>query len=216
MNVYGKVYDNFIKEIDAIDNGVPMFEGGEPRYNISSGLSARVSRFNPVWNATETQIDVQEQFEKAKTLVGREFLDEVIYYTFVWWPARSLVLDALKNAKTIHSSGEILELKQFCPWKQHLFELEVKMNQVGVPKYVLYENKQDDYRVICVPVQPSSFICRKFLHKKWRGIRSDELQTVSGIETANFVHDTGFIGGCRTRDDALRMAVDSLNGDFID
>uniref|UniRef100_H2YVQ9 Uncharacterized protein n=1 Tax=Ciona savignyi TaxID=51511 RepID=H2YVQ9_CIOSA len=47
--IYDKVYEKFIQEIDAIDNGVNQFDG-EPRYHISTNISSRVSRLNPSWN----------------------------------------------------------------------------------------------------------------------------------------------------------------------
>lgn len=64
-----------------------------------------------------------------------------------------------------------------------------------------------------VPVQRGSFVCRKFLNKNWFGLRDEELEKVSGIPGSIFCHDTGFIGGDKTKEDALTMAIRSLNGD---
>ncbi|XP_035779764.1 MYG1 exonuclease-like [Anopheles albimanus] len=208
--VYRKVYDGMICEVDAIDNGVPMFEGGEPQYNISSHLSARAGKFNPVWNEPEPPPEDMERFEQAKAYVGQEFEDKVLYYVKSWWPARDIVRRALVNRFSIHESGAILELEKFCPWKEHLYELEKEHDAVGQAKYVIYFNKENDWRIICVPNQSASFVCRKFLAKPWRGVRDSELVTVSGIEGATFCHQTGFIGGNLTREGALRMAVASL------
>uniref|UniRef100_A0A336LPI0 CSON009741 protein n=1 Tax=Culicoides sonorensis TaxID=179676 RepID=A0A336LPI0_CULSO len=212
--VYKKLYESFIREIDAIDNGVPMFDG-EPRWTISTNLSSRVSHFNQTWNSKEN-FDAQAQFEKAKELVGGEFVDKIRYYTEVWWAARALVQTALKNRFNIHKSGEILELTEFCPWKQHLAELEKELELEGIAKYVLYKNSENDWRAICVPKTPDSFVCRKFLHKDWRGIRDSELEKISGIKDINFCHATGFIGGAKTREAALEMAVKSLEGNYQD
>lgn len=208
--VYRKLYDTLIAEIDAIDNGVPMFDG-EPKYSINTHLSARVSHFNPAWNEeSDDDTDAMKRFEKAKEYVGQEFVDKVLYYAKRWWPARELVQNAVKKRMEVHASGEILELEQFCPWKEHLFELEEQYNVVGVPKFVIYFNKENDWRVICVPLQSASFVCRKFLATPWRGVRDQELEKVSGIEGATFCHQTGFIGGNKTRAGALQMAVASL------
>ncbi|XP_053693612.1 MYG1 protein [Sabethes cyaneus] len=207
--VYRKLYDNMIAELDAIDNGVPMFDG-EPKYTINSHLSGRVARFNPAWNEEASDADVIKRFEQAKAYVGKEFVDSVLYYSVSWWPARDLVASAVKNRLNIHSSGAILELERFCPWKDHLYELEDEYNIVGLCKYVIYYNKENDWRVICVPLQPASFVCRKFLAAPWRGVRDEELATISGIEGSKFCHQTGFIGGNTTREGALRMAVASL------
>uniref|UniRef100_A0A182QRS7 Uncharacterized protein n=1 Tax=Anopheles farauti TaxID=69004 RepID=A0A182QRS7_9DIPT len=208
--VYKKVYDGLISEIDAIDNGVPMFEGGEPRYNISTHLSPRVGAFNARWDEPSPAPGCLERFDKAKAYVGAEFVDKVTFYASCWWPARDIVAKALTNRVTLHESGEIMELERFCPWKEHLYQLEQEEDLVGKIKYVIYFNKESDWRVICVPVQSSSFVCRKFLAKPWRGIRNAELEQVSGVTGATFCHQTGFIGGNRTREGALQMAKVSL------
>uniref|UniRef100_A0A182T8M8 Uncharacterized protein n=1 Tax=Anopheles maculatus TaxID=74869 RepID=A0A182T8M8_9DIPT len=210
LAIYKKVYDGLISEIDAIDNGVPMFDGGEPRYNISTHLSARVGAFNSRWDEPTPAPGCLERFEKAKAYVGLEFIDKVTYYASSWWPARDIVSKALANRLALHESGEILELEKPCPWKEHLYQLEQEQKLVGTPKYVIYCNKEHDWRVICVPVQPSSFVCRKFLAKAWRGVRDEELIGVSGIAGANFCHQSGFIGGNKTREGALKMAIASL------
>lgn len=207
--IYLQVYENLIKEIDGIDNGVPMFDG-EPMFNINTHVSSRVHKFNATWNTDNTNFDAMAQFEKAQKLVGSELVDAIVYYANVWWPARSLVEKAVEKRFEVHASGEILELDEFCPWKEHLYLLESELGIEGVPKYVLMENKPGDFRVICVPNTPKSFVCRKFLHKHWRGIRSNELMAISGINEANFVHASGFIGGAQTREAVLAMAVKSL------
>ncbi|XP_053679853.1 MYG1 exonuclease [Anopheles nili] len=210
LAVYKKIYDKLICEIDGIDNGVPMFEQGEPRYNISTHLSARVGAFNADWTDTAPAPDSLERFEKAKAYVGQEFINTVIYYAKSWWPARDVVAKALANRFALHESGEILELELFCPWKEHLYQLEEEQGVVGKAKYVIYCTREDEWRIICVPVQPASFVCRKFLAKPWRGIRDEDLSMVCGIAGAKFVHQSGFIGGNKTHDGAVQMAIESL------
>ncbi|KAG0173403.1 hypothetical protein DFQ28_001577 [Apophysomyces sp. BC1034] len=45
----------------------------------------------------------------------------------------------------------------------------------------------------------------------WRGLPLEDLRKVSGIKTATFVHASGFIGGCKSHDDALLMASKALD-----
>ncbi|KAL1396847.1 hypothetical protein pipiens_010211 [Culex pipiens pipiens] len=68
--------------------------------------------------------------------------------------------------------------------EKHLYELEGEHGIGGLPKYVIM-----------------------ILARKWRGERDDKLEEISGIEGANFCHQTGFNGGNRTREGTLRMAV---------
>ena len=59
--IYMAVYDGFIEEIDAIDNGVPMYAEGTPRYCINTHLSARVHILNPEWN-DDNNVDIYSLF----------------------------------------------------------------------------------------------------------------------------------------------------------
>lgn len=211
-NIYVKLYMGFVQEIDGIDNGVPMFDG-EPAYRVSTDLSSRVATFNVPWNAPDgaAAFDAQSQFEKAQQMVGAEFVDRVVYLASSWWPARRIVEEAVRGRFEVHESGAILELSQFAPWKEHLFELESEQKELaGVPIYVLSENRPGDFRVIGVPLNPKSFVGRKFLAKSWRGLRGADLEAASGVVGANFIHASGFIGGAATREAALQMAIKSL------
>jgi uncharacterized UPF0160 family protein len=211
-SIFTKIYQSFIQEIDGIDNGVPQFDG-EPQYRVNTHLSNRVKAFNPGWMDDKTPDEVDELFHKAKEYVGREFDDKVQYYGTSWLPARNIVEHAVKNRFNVHKSGEIIELERFCPWQEHLREIEKEMYGVEI-KYCLFNSGANDFRVQCVPVKEGSFICRKFLHKSWFGIRDDELEKVSGIEGIKFCHVTGFIGGHKTRDGTLKMAEMSLLAEY--
>merc|ERR1712051_750225 len=74
--VFDKVYENFIQEIDAIDNGISTHDG-EGRYSVSTNLSSRVSRLNPSWNDAEQDSEVG--FYQAMDPTRQEFLERVNY-----------------------------------------------------------------------------------------------------------------------------------------
>ncbi|KAH8326226.1 hypothetical protein KR067_003840, partial [Drosophila pandora] len=202
-----QIYRNLISELDAIDNGVPMFEGGEPVYKISTHLSARIGKLNPSWQ--ETNVDIEQRFSQAMEVAGREFVQNVIEVSCSWIAARDYVREALENAKSVYPSGEILVLKTFCPWKAHLADLEKEYKVEGVPKLVVF-NDGTSWRVAGVPVSPSSFVGRKFLPTPWRGLRDEELSKKAGVEGLVFVHHSGFIGGAKSEEAALSMAKKSI------
>lgn len=114
------------------------------------------------------------------------------------------------NSK-IDESGSILKLEQMVPWKSHLFDLEKELN---IPKdqikYVLFADKNGSYRVQCVSESENSFVNRLSLPAEWRGLRDDELSRLSGIDGCIFVHASGFIGGNKTFEGALKMAQQAL------
>ena len=82
--IYLFVYEGFVEELDAIDNGIPMYAEGHPRYRINTHLSARVHKLNPEWNATgESSVD--DLFKQAMDLVGNEFTEKIFEVcTFVY------------------------------------------------------------------------------------------------------------------------------------
>ncbi|CAH3197508.1 unnamed protein product, partial [Porites evermanni] len=206
--IYDKIYENFVQEIDAIDNGISQCDG-EPRYSINTNLSSRVSHLNPRWN--DPNPDSEKQFQKAMNLVGEEFLDRVCFYRDSWLPARGLVKGALCKRQEVDPSGEIIEFEEGgFPWKEHLFELEKDLNIEGEIKFVIYTDQNHKWRVQCVPVRPDSFENRLSLLEEWRGIRDEPLSLLSGIQGCIFVHAGGFIGGNETRDGALSMARKTL------
>lgn len=53
------MYENFVEEVDAVDNGIAQWDEGEPRYALTTTLSARVARLNPTWNQPNQDTEVR-------------------------------------------------------------------------------------------------------------------------------------------------------------
>ncbi|XP_066528726.1 UPF0160 protein MYG1, mitochondrial [Hoplias malabaricus] len=206
--LYDKLYEHFVEEVDAVDNGISQCDG-EARYAVSSTLSARVSYLNPRWNSDSQ--DTEEGFRKAMALVGAEFLDRLDYYQNAWLPAREVVEAAVQMRHQVDPSGEIVMLAQGgCPWKEHLFSLEKEL-KVDVPiKFILYPDQNGQWRVQCVPEGLNTFKNRLSLLEEWCGIRDEELSKLSGIPDCIFVHSNGFIGGNKAKQGVLEMARRTL------
>jgi uncharacterized UPF0160 family protein len=234
VTLYDKLYKGFIEHIDGVDNGVEEFalhiEPGwldgvnpenqdkiakslKPNYKVLTGLSGRVSRLNPRWNEPSSPEKENEQFIKAMEITGDEFLDFVRMYGESWLPARSIVQRALGSRTDVHSSGLIVKLECACPWTEHLYDVEEQLGLTSKDKealYVLYPDGRSGWRIQCVGEKGSKFTNRRSILKEWQGIRDEELSTKSGIEGCIFVHANGFIGGNKTFEGALKMAIRSL------
>jgi uncharacterized UPF0160 family protein len=213
--VFKKVYEGFICEIDAIDNGVKISDS-QTKYDIHTHVSARVANLKPAWNEEQSEEILMERFSKAMQLIGGEFLDKVKYYGDIWYPVRSLVQDALHSRNKVHDSGSIIDLSNNeygggFPWKEHLFDLETEENISGQIKFVIFKDTKGKWRVQGVPLDPHSFELRVPLHHDWQGLRDQELSSKSGINGCIFVHVSGFIGGNETREGALLMATKTLD-----
>jgi len=209
--VFDKVYENFVEEIDAIDNGISTHDG-EPRYSINTNISARVAHLHPTWQ--DKNPDYDAGFQKAIELTRTEFLDRVNYYGKVWWEARDIVAKVLQTRFEVHASGRVLDFSVVggVPWKEHLFELEVEegLKDDSNILYTIYTDQNGLWRIQCVPVRARSFENRLSLPSQWRGVRDGELESISGVEGATFVHAGGFIGGAKTREGVMKMAEIAL------
>jgi len=207
--MYDKVYEKFVEEIDANDNGIPTHDG-PPRYSVTTTLPSRVANCRPAWN--DEQQDFDGGFFKAMEIVSKEFEDRVRFYANVWWPARRIVAQAMEKRFEVHSSGRILLFQQGgCPWKEHLLELEREQDIEGQILYALFEDSTNKtWRVATVPAHPDSFELRKSIKSEWKALRDGALDSKSGIEGCIFVHASGFIGGHKNREGALQMAIQSL------
>eukprot|EP00761_Pharyngomonas_kirbyi_P000931 gb/GECH01000932.1/.p1 GENE.gb/GECH01000932.1/~~gb/GECH01000932.1/.p1 ORF type:complete len:405 (+),score=102.59 gb/GECH01000932.1/:1-1215(+) len=208
--IYQKVYTNFIEHIDGIDNGINVSTSGEVNYNVTTSLSSRVGRLNPMWNEVSTEGLENERFKKAMKLTGSEFLECVHYLINGWLPARKYVVDAVNKRNEIDSSGEIICMETFCPWKEHLLDVEKEKGIEGQIKYCLFQDTRGAWRIQAVPLEPESFDNRMPLPEAWRGLRDSDLNAKSGVEGCIFVHASGFIGGNKTYDGALDMARKAL------
>ncbi|KAJ3774926.1 GAMM1 protein [Lentinula raphanica] len=210
-----KLYKEFIESIDANDNGISQYPTDiKPRYKVRTDLSGRVSHLNPPWNKSLDAQGMDAQFEKASSLTGSEFLERLDYYTNAWLPARDLLVSAIQSSKEkVDSSGKIILLESFLPWKEHLFDLESEdtSSKSSAATYIVYPDEfSGNWRVQAVPVSPESFESRKALPEKWRGLRDEVLSETSGIPGCIFVHASGFIGGNKTKEGALQMAKIAL------
>ncbi|KAF9453790.1 metal-dependent protein hydrolase [Macrolepiota fuliginosa MF-IS2] len=209
-----KMYRVFIEAIDAIDNGISQYPNDiKPLYRSRTDLSSRVGYLNPAWNQSVDAQAVDARFLEASELTGTEFLNRLDYYANAWLPARELLIESINLSKAnVDPTGCIILLNQFLPWKEHLFELESTGEVAATTAiYIVYPDETaGNWRVQAVPVSPESFESRKALPEEWRGLRDDELSHASGIEGGIFIHASGFIGGNKTKEGALKLAQISL------
>ncbi|CBZ55376.1 hypothetical protein NCLIV_057990 [Neospora caninum Liverpool] len=246
--VFHRLYTSFVEAVDAIDNGVSIAaDGSSLLYKDSTNLSCRVSRCYPPWNLEDLRTtrphlkrlrtddanlypadveggSVEEVlgFRKAMKLVDSEFEDAVSSIVDVWLPARQVVLDAVQERTKVHPSGRIIKLKQWCPFQEHLHEIEDEL-QVDAPVlFCLYPDIKDGivegWRVYAVTEKDQLFKSRLPLLEKLRGLRDSELGEAvltdertdksEDMKSSDFIHchATGFIGGAKTLPAATAMA----------
>ena len=205
---FQKLYKGFVEHIDGIDNGISI-QDGPARYHISTSLSSRVGCLNPAWNEEQTPEIQNARFIDAMCLTGSEFLSHAQSLVTHWWPARSIVQQAVAARFAVHPSGKIMLLEAACPWKDHLFEVEAETKAEAI-LYAIYQDTGGSWRIQAVPQDPQSFLSRKSLPAAWCGVRDEALSAITGLPGSIFIHASGFIGGHLTREGAIAMAVKSI------
>jgi len=212
--IYNYVYSELFENIDAMDNGISQYENTEtPKYRVTTHLSCRVSRMNLSWNEKNNNDLEMKNFEIAMKMCGEELVSFIDVCAFSYLPAKNIVQTAVLNREKVHESGQIIEMPSFCPWTDHLFQIEKQLiSQNFNTKPILFAiiAANNEFCVRAVPLSPKSFDLRKPLKDTWRGVPDAQIELLSGIKGLKFVHASGFIGGAKTREAALALAVQSL------
>jgi len=210
--VWAELYDQFMEEVDGIDNGIEVCDGGK-RYKTSSDLSSRVHRLNPRWNEKSDHEDQCARFQVASSVCGAEFLAVLEELVKGWLPARDIVKAALTTRAEVHAAGKIVKLESGgLPWKDHLYTLERAAGIENLVKFVLFPDQSGMWRVQAVTVEGKLFENRLSLLEPWCGLRDSALSEAAAIPDCCFVHANGFIGGNKTYEGALAMALKSIEG----
>ncbi|KAI9734952.1 MAG: hypothetical protein M1834_002032 [Cirrosporium novae-zelandiae] len=228
--LYEKIYSGFIEALDANDNGISVYDpaqtqGLQKRFNDSGiNLGSLVGDINSNQSEStdknvsreELQQEEDKRFLEASNLMGTVFLRKLDYYHQAWLPARAGVYKVFETRRDIDPQGRIMVLPRSLPWKDHLYTVEEASGTTDAEKvlYVLYpEGPQEGakWRIQAVSVTKDSFQSRKPLPEKWRGVRDEDLDKVTGIEGCVFVHASGFIGGNKTFEGVKTMALQAVD-----
>jgi uncharacterized UPF0160 family protein len=236
--LYQKIYDDLVEAFDANDNGIDQYDAKaissaniEKRFkNGGFSIASVVNRYNHTTpEAMESDTPEQKQakedtrFLRASAFTGEQFSMELSDKHRSWLPARAIVKKCYDDRFTHDPSGKIMVLphrKEGLPWSDHLYGLEASAaKESGKPVeeeqvlYVLFpENGEADtkWRIRAVSEEGAGFTNRKDLPDAWKGLRDDELSSVSGVPGGVFIHAGGFIGGNKTFDGALAMAKKAI------
>lgn len=184
---------NFVQFIDAGDNGQIPFENIDIKLET---LSDVIEGFNPNWNE---DVDSDIKFMEAINIASAIF-DNKIQSIIAKCSAKMLVEEAIEK-----SQNGILILDKFMPYQE--FVLESDNPKAKDILYAVFKSNRNGYNVRAIPKVLGSFENRKKLPDTWAGLRNKELQDVTGVKTATFCHNAGFICVAETLEDALKLAT---------
>lgn len=183
---------NFIQFIDAGDNGQIPFENIDIKLETVSDI---IEGFNPNWNE---DIDTDIKFTQALD-IAKVIFDNKIKSVISKCEAKSSVEQAIEK-----SENGILVLEKFMPYQE--FVLESKNPKAKDLLYAVFKSNRAGYNVRAIPKKLGSFENRKKLPTSWAGLRNEDLQKITGVKTASFCHNAGFLCVASTFEDAIELA----------
>ena len=215
--VYVRLENTLIAGIDAFDNGynpvagameeMPNIPDDQKKKIVAQGnyafsISQVIKDFNPGWNSDYSYYEAfLDAVSFAKDILMNR-LDSIISSL----DGRDYVLQCIS-----FSSNHLMIMDQFAPWEG------VLNSQKNDPKakdiyYVIYPALRGGWNIQCALNNSDDRTSyRHPLPSEWYGLRYEELAKVSGVETAQFCHVSGFLAGCKTQSDALKMASIALS-----
>lgn len=173
----------FVRSLDESDNtGVPH------------EIAAVIHDFNPTW---------EECMEEQDRIFGEltDLAVKVLERRFCHIRADRSAYEQVREQIRIQD-GKVLCLERALPWKEAVAGTDIL--------YVVYPSLRGGYSIQAAPVRTGSMELKKPFPESWRGKGREELAAVTGIQTLNFCHQSGFLCAADTKEDAeetARLAV---------
>lgn len=188
-----------VQSIDAEDNGIDIYHKVYPDVSPFS-----ISRVLNVYNLTfEEHIEFSDfQFQKAVS-VARDFLERFIYKTKIQQQVNNRVREIYHQT----SDKRVLVIDEHFgrnPITQAVIPLE------EVVYFVYPSNRGKEWNICAKRINVDSFESKKPFPESWRGLRSEDLVTVSRVSSATFCHNSGFLCGAISKEDAILLAQKAL------
>lgn len=214
-----------VRHIDAIDNGVKGFNAPDwwPRFNKSDPMGGSVAW--AVHNAAPVHDDgspvadweFDAQFVRLVHAFEKIFMttDEDLKKYGIPFPMQKLFEKghAATERATVYSrrrveaavkEEEVMVLPQF---EVSAFDVLAGLPEDHPVKYLVFPGPGGrQWMVQQVAKTPGSFEGRLPLPEAWAGKRGGELQEITGVKDAVFVHPGRFIGGAVSREGAVELA----------
>jgi uncharacterized UPF0160 family protein len=212
VTVFRRIENSLVIGIDAVDNGYdPVLDAVSglnlddavksdivQRAKTGMSVSQIIKDFNPPWNSSMDPFDA--------------FMDAVSFAKDILLNRIDSIISSLDGRdyvmQCIYYSGEhMMIMDEFAPWEGVIYSRSSYDPKAHDIWFVISPALRGGWNVQCVLLDSddrSSY--RHALPSEWYGLRYEELQKVSGVETAVFCHPSGFLAGAGTKSDAVRMA----------
>jgi uncharacterized UPF0160 family protein len=210
--IYNKMYKDIISVLDAHDNG-DFKTRDEILANNRNAINIAniISMFNPAWEdnddtATEAHKQKEDKAFEEAVDVCMTIIKKYIEKAYGDLQAEEYVK---KQFEKTNMYDEILILDKFAPWKKALVEENKVLGENGYRfRVVIYPNKTNKQYIAEAVKNPDG--TDKFLFpKNLRGQPKELLTFLTGYESIEFVHRTGFLAVFNDKQELIEF-VDNL------
>lgn len=176
--------EKFIQGLDLNDN-----TGAENQ------LAEVIGKFNPPWDYS---ISSDKAFEEAKQVAYQILVKEIEYIKSIN-RAEDLVIKALSKCE-----DGILIMPRSAPWKKFVKEKGID--------FVIAPSNRGGYTAQAVPRDDKPNELKIPFPEAWRGVEKESIGKVSGVETLQFCHNSGFLISALTKEDAIKACKIAKEG----
>ncbi len=152
-------------------------------------LATVIAAYNPTW---DSEISRDEAFEQA-VILAKEMLIKMFDRYKGEARAETLVKQAYEN-----KIGDVVVLERFLPFRKVLKETEIN--------FVVYPSDRGGYCIMNIDRDEGA---RKF-PETWCGLEEEALQRESGLSSARFCHNGGFLLAAETIEDCLLASKSAI------
>ena len=132
-------------------------------------------------------------------MLSKKIFNNKIESTIAKCDAKKFVEQAIEK-----SENGIMILDKFMPYQE--FVLESTNPKAQNILYAVFKSNRKGYTIRAIPKELGSFENRKSMPEAWRGLKDEALQKVTGVATARFCHNGGFICAAENFEDIVLLA----------
>lgn len=185
-----RIDERIVRSLDAGDNGITTYTVTE--HNIPPvSIQAVVSSYLPV--AEKTEETYYQGFVQAVDF-ARAYLKRLIAY----YEHDETEYDRAIGLYQAAENKQIIISDEYFAYSH--------LTQFREPQLAIFPKGETDWRVYTITVDGMSFDARVSFPASWRGLRDEELESVSGITGAKFCHRSGFLFVCDSKEGAIDAA----------
>ena len=194
--IYNKIIEKLVLQIDAIDNG--YFPEIKSEYHLTD-LDKVIDLFNKSW---VEENDNDENFLVAVD-IAIKILDRIIKKEYGLALAANIIEEKINTVE-----NSILFLEEYIPYQEAIFDSNNPLAKEI--KIVIFPSNRGGYNIKPLTINKTSKELVVNFPKEYWGLHDEELAKTSQIPGARFIHISGFLAACDTKEAAYALAKKAL------